>query len=56
MAVVRAVGIAVGRNTMPDRASKVEAAMQDALVAAQSEGVTDPAELRKRMIEARDRT
>lgn len=50
-----AVGVAVGHHVgAKDMAAKIERAMQAAVAAAQAEGVTDPAELRNRMLIARD--
>lgn len=54
--VVEAVGLAMstrGRNK-GSRAQMIEAAMQQAIVDAQAEGITDPDEMRNRMLNARD--
>jgi hypothetical protein len=51
--IVEAVGAAVGKKT--PRGAEIEAAMSDAVKQAQAEGVTDPAEIRARMLAAADR-
>lgn len=52
--IVRAVGISVGRRGGHERQMVIQQAMLAALQLAQAEGVTDPAELRSRMLAARD--
>jgi hypothetical protein len=44
--IVQATGIAVGRQGGAVEHARIEAAMQEALQAAQRDGITDPDELR----------
>lgn len=55
--LVEAVGIAVGHDGTESgisRAKLIETAMTAAVVQAQAEGVTDPDEIRARILAARD--
>lgn len=52
--MAEATGAVVGMKT--SRAAKIEAAMSDAVEQAQAEGVTDPVEIRARMLAAAART
>lgn len=57
MPVVEAVGVAVGHDGSPagiSWAKQLEAAMTAAVEQAQAEGVTDPDEIRRRILDARD--
>ena len=51
--IVAGAGIAV-ISPDPDRASRIEQAMSEAITQALADGVSDPAEQRKRMLAARD--
>lgn len=53
MPVVEAVAAFVANKT--DMARRIEAAMQGAALMASAEGVTDPAEIKARMLAARDK-
>lgn len=52
--VIPTVGIAVGQHLGGGRAQQIETAMQMACDAAQREGVSDPDEIRRRMLAAKD--
>lgn len=57
MPVVEAVGIAVAREGLStERHAEIESAMLKAVQKAQAEGVTDPEEIKRRMLTARDAT
>jgi len=51
--IVAATGVASGKRG--PTAAKIEAAMADAIRQARAEGITDPAEIKKRMLDARAR-
>lgn len=54
-AILTSVGVAVGRHVgSAEMSGRIERAMVAAVAAAQAEGINDPAELRKRMLIARD--
>jgi hypothetical protein len=52
--VVAAVGIGVSHNMGDDLHDRIETAMREACESAQAAGVTDPDEIRDRMLAARD--
>jgi hypothetical protein len=54
MPVVRAVGVAVGKQTDPSLAQRIQEAMMKAIEAAHAEGITDDKEIHKRMMAARE--
>lgn len=51
--IVEAVGVAVTSAAGKERAKELERAMSDAVTAAYAAGVTDPDEMRQRMLDAR---
>ena len=51
--IIAGAGIAV-ISPDPDRASRIEQAMSEAIMQALADGVSDPVEQRKRMLAARD--
>jgi hypothetical protein len=53
--VVEAVGTAASQSNNTPSAKDIEAAMAQAAEQAQAEGVSDPDEIRSRMLEARKR-
>ena len=56
-AILTSTGVAVGSHLSASALSgRVQSAMLAALVSAQAEGVTDPTQLRKRMLIAKDQT
>lgn len=57
MPIIEAVGVAVGHDgslASIARAKQIEVAMTLAVEQAQAEGTTDPDEIRRRILEARD--
>jgi hypothetical protein len=58
MPIVSAVGVAVQDHTGNagnERVRETEAAMSQAILDANAKGITDPIEIRKLMLEARDK-
>lgn len=53
--VVTATGVAVSREGGEERAKAIETAMIAAVEQAQRKGITDPGEVRKMMLAARDK-
>ena len=51
--IVSGAGVVV-ISSQPELAKKMEAAMHQAILIAQAEGITDPKEIRKRIIAAKE--
>jgi hypothetical protein len=55
MPIVEAVGVAVGRNSIGEALhARLERELTEVVRQAQAEGVTDPDEIRARILKARD--